>query len=202
MVLRKLKRRKGDYPPNPTQWDAENNGISLRGKFNVPSESPLRPFDLEIENVHLFATRAEIGSLVDKRHCKKLFGIYNRVWSGITIPVDNEFVVIINPTHSSGRRNATLMEEYFHILLDHRPSKIYECKKTGLSRREFDPVIEKEAYHSASAALVPFKALKKLVSDDGTVEAIAEHFEVSEQLVNFRLKTCKLYNQVKKQTAN
>lgn len=193
MGLRKLRRRKGDYPPNPTQWDAENNGISLRGTFEIPLESPLCPFDLDVDNVHLLSTHQDIGEFVDDEHCRRLFGIYSRVWSGMTIPVDEEFVVIVNPTHSSTRRNATLMEEYFHILLEHKPSRIFVCPKTGLLRREYDTQIETDAFHSAAAALVPFRTLKLHVGNGESIGSIAERFQVSTELVKFRLKTCKLY---------
>jgi Zn-dependent peptidase ImmA (M78 family) len=60
-------------------------------------------------------------------------------------------------------------------------------------RRQFDRVIETEAYHSAAAALLPYSALKGIVTDGMAIRQIADHFEVSTDLASFRLKTCKLY---------
>lgn len=56
-----------------------------------------------------------------------------------------------------------------------------------------DKQLETEAYHSAAAALVPFAALRELVERGRIRREIAAHYEVSEELVACRLKTCKLY---------
>lgn len=112
----------------------------------------------------------------------------------MTIPVDETFVVVMNPTHRPTRQQFTLMEEYFHILLRHKPSRIYSCPLTGIVRREFNQVIEQEAKCSAAAALVPYSELRRMVLEGVGPTVIAETFEVSEQLVNFRLNVTKLKN--------
>jgi Zn-dependent peptidase ImmA (M78 family) len=193
MVLGRRKRRNGEFPPNPTQWDAERAGLTLRRKFDVPSDAPLRPFSLQFDGVYVLSTRKQVEEFVDASLCRKLFGAHRRSWSGMTIPVDDEFVIMVNETHPQTRKNATLMEEHFHVLLGHKPCRIFICPTTGLMRREYDKQTENEAYFASAASLVPYCALKEMVHGGGHVTEIAEHFEVSRDLVSFRLKTCKLY---------
>ena len=57
------------------------------------------------------------------------------------------------------RVRATLMEELFHIRLDHQPSVLRVYADNGRSRT-FNTAIEEEAYGSGAAALVPYKSLK------------------------------------------
>jgi Zn-dependent peptidase ImmA (M78 family) len=189
----KKQSESGRFPPNPTQWDAERNGLKLRADFDRPPEEPLKPFTLSLPNVFVLATRRELDGLVDQDLLILLFGAHRDKWSGMTIPRDDHFIVVLNETHARTRQHATLMEELFHILLNHKPSRVGTCPVTGVIRREYDPAIEKEAYHSAAAALVPYCALKAMVNRGATATDVADHFEVSISLVNFRLKTCKLF---------
>ena len=50
-----------------------------------------------------------------------------RDWSAETIAVDDRVQVLMNPAHDPQRQPVTLMEELGHILLGHRPSRLYQC---------------------------------------------------------------------------
>ena len=189
----KKSRGNSPFPPNPSQWPAERNGMAFRSRFGRNSETPLRPFEVNLPSVTLLATLDDLREFVDEEVLTELFGVHRRKWSGMTIPIDDEYIVIMNQTHAMTRQSATLMEEYFHILLKHKPSRVGLCPVTGLIKREFDRKLETEAYHSAAAALVPFAALREHVEKGRSGRDIAAYFEVSEELVAFRLKTCKLY---------
>jgi Zn-dependent peptidase ImmA (M78 family) len=67
------------------------------------------------------------------------------------------------------------------------------CALTGLIRREYDRDTEQAAYWSAAAALVPYGALRAMVHGGRETAVIAQHFEVSDALVAFRLKVTKLW---------
>lgn len=189
----KKSRGNSPFPPNPSQWPAERNGMAFRTRFGRKSGEPLRPFDISLPGVTLLATLDDLREFVDEEVLANFFGEHRQKWSGMTIPIDDEFVIIMNHTHAKTRQSATLMEEYFHILLEHKPSRVGHCPVTGLVKREFDRKLETEAYHSAAAALVPFAALRELVRGGSSGREIAAFYEVSEELVAFRLKTCKLY---------
>jgi IrrE N-terminal-like domain len=184
------------FPPNPKQWKPERNGHALRERFGKPLHVPLDPFDIvgRYDGVELIGRR-RLEEVVGPANVRELFGQSRRKWSGFVVPVAGVHLIVINDTHAPTRQNATLTEELFHIMLGHKPSKIFCCPQTGLLQREYTKEIEHDAYWSAAAALVPYAKLKEMFGSGGTIEAIAEFFNVSIQLVEFRLKVTKLWRQ-------
>jgi hypothetical protein len=83
------------------------------------------------------------------------------------------------------------MEEFFHLWLGHSPDRL-RLLSNGEGARDFDPTKESEAYGSGAAALVPYKSLRAMLSEGGSVRQIADHFLVSEQMVDFRIRVSKL----------
>ena len=188
-------KSRSNLPPNPAQWQPERNGLAFRGRFDVQSDVPLRPFDIgkQLTDVKLLG-RADLERIVAPDDLRVAFGSARHRWSAVTIPIHEDgHIVILNDTHATTRQNATLMEELFHIVLRHKPSRIKPCPITGLMKREFNRAVENEAYWSAAAALVPYAALRRMVDDGHSVRQIADHFQVSVALVQFRLKVTKLW---------
>ncbi len=187
-------------PPNPDQWQPERNGLAFRSRFGVAHGVPLRPFDIVklIPDVHVLG-QEELSALLLPATLAAVFGPLRDRWSAATVPMNGDgFVIIMNDTHAQTRQNATLMEELFHIHLRHRPLRIMPCPITGLMKREYDERVEKAAYHSAAAALVPYSAVRPMVLDGAVIASIATHFEVSADLVSFRLKVTKLWSKAKR----
>jgi Zn-dependent peptidase ImmA (M78 family) len=181
------------FPPNPTQWNAERNGHSIRSQFGKALHLPLEPFDVasRMPGVKLL-TREEFEGVVGKVCTAALFGPHRDAWSGFVVPVDGLHLIVLNSTHAPSRQHATLTEELFHIRLRHKPCRLSPCPVSGMMRREFTREIEEEAYHSAAAALVPYFTLKELVKSGETIESIAEFFHVSVKLVPFRINVTRL----------
>jgi Zn-dependent peptidase ImmA (M78 family) len=128
-----------------------------------------------------------------------LLGSGKDAWSGgaASIPLpDGRKLIILNPTHSLTRQNATLMEEISHVFLGHKPSRlaIEQRDKDGqIIARDYNHAIEEEAYSTGAAALVPYTALKRMVSQGRTAQQIARHFYVSRALVEYRIKISRLW---------
>jgi hypothetical protein len=181
------------FPPNPLQWGAERNGLALRSHFDKPLHLPLQPFEIakNIDGVTLLS-QEQFESVIGEECAARLFGVHRRSWSGFVVPVEGWNVVVINSTHPVTRQHATLMEELFHIRLRHVPTKISLCPQTKLMRREYAKDIEHDAYWSAAAALVPYFTLKEMLASGMTIEAVAEFFGVSVDLVRFRMNVTKL----------
>jgi IrrE N-terminal-like domain len=181
------------FPPNPKHWPPERNGHSLRHEFGREHHVQLDPFEIAqlIPGVKLIDS-AGFERIVGSRCANELFGPSRRKWSGFVVPIEGLDLVVINNTHAITRQVATLTEELFHIRLGHKPSRIFLCPQTGLLRREYSPEVEHEAYWSAAAALVPYRALSEMFKSGATIESIAEHFCVSISLVQFRLNVTRL----------
>ena len=108
-------------------------------------------------------------------------------WSGAAILTNPDVdghtgLIIINDLQSIRRQRATLMEEICHLLLGHQPSRLDHEGRT------YDRQIEEEAYAIGAATLLPFKPLREMVESNRSVSFVADHFEVSQQLVSYRIR--------------
>jgi hypothetical protein len=177
----KARAGKGVLPPNPKQWGNEHNGLDLREELDVRADLPLPHDDAFalFENVAILAHGA-LGA--EQRHVDHL-RTNSRVWAGAAIPrEDGSVIVLYNDAHDIARIRSTLMEEFFHLRLGHRPSKI----KLLELKRTHDAKIENEAFGSGAAALVPYAPLKALVHRGTHATEIAAQFQVSVPLVVFQ----------------
>jgi hypothetical protein len=59
--------------------------------------------------------------------------------------------------------------------------------------REYRKADEEAAYATGAAALVPFSALRRFVLEGQRSRQIANHFRVSRELVEYRLKVTRLW---------
>src|SRR5690606_1887788 len=113
---------------------------------------------------------------------------------------DGRRLIILNPTHSKNRHNATLMEEISHVFLGHKPSRLAIVKRDkqgNVLARDYNQEIEEEAYGTGAAALIPFTSLKRFVEQGKTAAEIARHFHVSRALVEYRIKVSRLWDSYK-----
>jgi IrrE N-terminal-like domain len=135
-----------------------------------------------------------------RRH---LLGAGSGNWSGGTCsrPLPNGWrLVILNPKHGRQRNNATLMEEVCHILLGHRANRLAIMARNDQGKviaRDYNNADEEAAFAVGAAALVPFKVLRRLVLVGKTAAAIARRFNVSRQLVEYRIKVSRLWPEYK-----
>lgn len=111
-------------------------------------------------------------------------------WSGGVLPVplpDGTYLCILNPFHPPRRKKITLMEEIAHRFMQHQPSKIVADSSNVLAR-DFDRKCETEAYGIGAAALLPWTQFFPLMNQGSTISEIADHFDVSTQLIEYRIK--------------
>jgi Zn-dependent peptidase ImmA (M78 family) len=87
-----------------------------------------------------------------------------------------------------------LMEEFFHLRLNH-PRSVIRVFAASEGARTHDGAVEAAAYGSGAAALLPYAALKRLLADGTSTATIARRFGVSGELVAYRMKVTKLYSQ-------
>jgi Zn-dependent peptidase ImmA (M78 family) len=111
---------------------------------------------------------------------------------------DGITIVLYNDCHPIRRIRATLMEEFFHLWLQHEPTRL-RLFADAKGTRDFDAAKETEAYGSGAAALIPYKPLRKMLVDDGfSIGRVADHFQVSKPLVEFRAKVTKLLTRARR----
>ena len=159
----------------------------------------LNPFDLARYAKLLVASFEQIEPFLTEETKAHLTGVGKDKWSGgassQTLP-DGRKLIILNPTHGKNRQNATLMEEICHVFLGHKPSRlaIENKNKDGkIIARDYNAEIEEQAYSVGAAALVPYSALSRFVKLGKTSREIARHFDVSYQLIEYRMKVSRLW---------
>lgn len=191
-------------PPTRKGRHYEIRAIGLRDFAGLErDDTPLNPFDLAHYAKLFVASFEEIEPFLTEETKVHLLGAGRDKWSGgacsQALP-DGRRLIILNPTHGKNRQNATLMEEICHVFMGHKPSRlaIKNTNKAGETiARDYRAEIEEEAYSIGAAALVPFSALKRMVFHGKTSREIAEHFNVSRELVEYRIKVSRLWNDYK-----
>jgi hypothetical protein len=111
-------------------------------------------------------------------------------WSGGVLPVplpDGRCICILNPYHPRKRNRITLMEEIVHKYRSHVPTGLHEVMP-GLRTRTYNTAQESEAYGVGAAALLPWTTFYHMLDAGTPVAEIAEAYDVSEQLVEYRIK--------------
>lgn len=128
-----------------------------------------------------------------------LLGVGVNDWSGGTSsrPLPNGWrLVILNPKHGKARNNATLMEEVCHVFLGHKANRlsiVAQNKQGKTVARDYREADEEAAYAVGAAALVPFAGLLRLLKRGKSSIEMARHFGVSRELIEYRLKVCRLW---------
>jgi Zn-dependent peptidase ImmA (M78 family) len=190
-------------PPTSKGRHHEIRALGLREFAGLTRDiEKLDPFELAKYAKLLVITFEDIVGL-SEQSIRHLLGEGKDMWSGGAashkLP-DGRKLIILNPTHSKNRHNATLMEEISHVFLGHKPSRLaIESKnKDGKTiARDYNADIEEEAYSTGAAALVPYSALKRYVNEGKTAAQIARHFNVSRALVEYRIKISRLWDEYK-----
>ena len=169
---------------------------------------PLNPFDLAHYAKLLVASFEQIEPFLTDETKLHLLGAGRDKWSGgacsQSLP-DGRRLIILNPTHGKNRQNATLMEEICHVFMGHKPSRLAIENKNKEGRtiaRDYHAEIEEEAYSIGAAALVPYSALQRMVNRGKTSREIAENFHVSRELVEYRIKVSRLWNDYKQKVVS
>ncbi|MCE7966808.1 MAG: ImmA/IrrE family metallo-endopeptidase [Nitrospira sp. NTP2] len=123
-------------------------------------------------------------------HSPHLLGDGREMWSGGIHPTplpDGTLICLLNPLQSALRHKSTLMEEVSHVYLDHETTKV-QSFGDGLRFRDYDKKQETQAFGVGAAALLPWDRFFKSVNMGMSAERIAATFQVTVQLVEYRIK--------------
>jgi hypothetical protein len=192
-------------PPTRKGRNYEIKAIGLREFAGLRRDDErLNPFDLAKYANLLVASFEQIEPFLTEETKQHLLTDASDKWSGGAcsqkLP-DGRKLIILNPTHGANRQNATLMEEISHVFLGHKPSRleVKNYNKEGkVIARDYHAEIEEEAYSVGAAALVPYSALRRFVLRGKSSREIARHFNVSRELVEYRMKVSRLWDEYKK----
>ena len=190
-----------DIPPTQKGRHHELRARGIREFAGLRRDDQrLDPFSLARAARLIVADFDEIKTALSPETLEHLTGAGRDAWSGgaaSQILPSGYKLIILNPTHSRNRQNATLMEEICHVFLGHKPSRLNiktKNKNGSVVARDYNHSIEEEAYATGAAALVPYTALKRMVMAGKRSSEIARHFGVSRALVEYRIKISRLWD--------
>ena len=191
-------------PPTRKGRQYEIRAIGLRDFAGLKKDDErLNPFELAYYAKLLVVTFEQIEPFLTEETKEHLLDGGRDKWSGgacsQTLP-DGRKLIVLNPTHGKNRQNATLMEEVSHVFLGHKPSRleIKNVNKQGKPiARDYHEEDEEAAYSVGAAALVPYSSLHRMINKGKTSKEIAGHFNVSRELVEYRMKVSRLWENYK-----
>lgn len=109
-------------------------------------------------------------------------------WSAVTLHIGDTRLIIINSAHPPTRRRNSLSHELAHLILNHGPGRIDVSTDGHLLLNSFEKEQEDEADWFAGALLVPREGLRRLFRATQDPRELAEHFDVSVELLQWRLR--------------
>jgi hypothetical protein len=170
----------------------EQHARQIRRNAGLGDLEPVRSTDLVGEFGIILACPNDINALSPQDRTV-LTSLDARAWSGAGLPLpDGRTLVLLNPHQTDERANVTIMEEIAHVHFGHSPSQLIA---NGLVRRTFDPGAERDAYWTAAATLLPSEVIAKAVWSRADAWRIGHQFHASVDLVEFRIKILRLWNQ-------
>jgi Zn-dependent peptidase ImmA (M78 family) len=193
-----------NLPPTQKGRQYEIRALGLRDFAGLKrDDEPLNPFELARYAKLLVVSFEQIESFLTAETKAHLLGEGRDKWSGGACSQtlhDGRKLIVLNPTHGENRQNATLMEEVSHVFLGHKPSRlaIENTNKFGKpNARDYRNDDEEAAYSVGAAALAPYSALRRLIEQGKTSRDIARHFNVSRELIEYRMKISRLWEKYK-----
>ena len=114
-------------------------------------------------------------------------GIGREVSSHRAFPMVPAFACSTPRTHK-GVTRSHLMEEISHCFLGHTPTKLV-AKDHGRVR-DYEKTQEEEPFGIGAAVLLPWSLFFGKINSGRPVEEMAEEFEVSQDLIRYRVKIC------------
>jgi Zn-dependent peptidase ImmA (M78 family) len=187
-------------PPTAKRRVYERIALKIREFAAAPIDQPLNPWKLAPYVKIRVMDLKQIEGLSEETR-RILLGDNGKAWSGgASRPLpDGSRLVFLNPNHTRERQAATLMEEICHVILGHSPTKLMLAEQTAsaVNFRNFDKNQEEVAYAVGAAALIPYFSLRHAVMAGLNSDRIARRYGVSRDLVEYRIKVCRLWTEYK-----
>ena len=179
----------------------ERAAAEYREALGVPMAAALDPHALA-EHLNVRVVMPEDVPGVAPASIRRLRGMAGRAsWSAVTISQGGVRLVILNSGHPGTRQANSLAHELAHIILNHTSDDVQVSLEGFLFRNRFDKEQEDEADWLAGCLLLPREGLLRAYWVSRSPAALAQHFGVSQKLVNWRLRMTGITRQARRAAA-
>ena len=178
----------------------ERCSVEYRETLGIPLAGALDPRKLAaLLRVHVLVPE-ELPALAPSS-LKQLTETDVGSWSAVTISQSGRMLIILNSGHSIVRQKSSLAHELAHIILNHTTTQVQLSREGFLIRTTFDKEQEQEAEWLSGCLLVPREGLLQVCRRaTQSPYTLAQHFAVSRDLINWRLRMTGVQNQVRRYT--
>jgi len=173
----------------------EQTSKRYRRKLRVSLEEPLPYRQLADDLGVTLWTPGDIPGL-DKETVRQLSVTDPGSWSAVTIKLDSRHVVVVNTAQDERRVPNNVVHELAHIILGHSATRVDISEDGHLWLTTYGRDQESEADWLAASLLLPREGLLSCFSRRRNVEAVAARFQVSVELVRWRLNATGVSRQV------
>lgn len=165
----------------------EKRAVEIRKELGIKQHEKLDPAALALHmKVRVWAVD-DVPGLSDSSKDLLLKDPGASLWSAVTLFDGEKRLVILNSSHSAGRRSNDLMHELAHLILGHSPSSMERCEGGLALRSNCDKKQEQEADWLAACLLLPRPALVSIRRANHDLANAASLYGVSQAMLNYRL---------------
>ena len=166
---------------------AERLSLDTRDRLGVRSDTAIDPIAL-VQSKGCFVWTPQDVPELDVSHLTQLTISDPDSWDAVTIKEGDCTVIVINNTRPATRQANTIMHEWAHLELKHKPSRVDEFENGLLLLSDYPKELEDEANWLSGAMLAPRDGLASLRRRKLDDEQIAEVFGISIELATWRLR--------------
>jgi len=163
----------------------EETSLQLRKQLRLSTDAPLDPFKLAGHLGVILKTPNDFKKLAPATRAR-LLGKHAESWSAFTITSGRNPMIVYNCAQSAARTASNLMHELAHIILGHRPAKLF-LSASGIPLRTHDKDQEDEAAWLAGCLLLPRPILLVIARGKMAESDACAEFGVSRDLLKYRL---------------
>ena len=175
----------------------ETTAEAYRTAIRLKPEDPLNPKDLAAHLGVIVWEPEEVPELAESS-LRQLTIHDGDSWSAVTIRLDDARLTIVNSAHAPTRQRSSLSHELSHLILDHEPGRIDLSPAGHLLLSSFEREQEEEADWLSATLLVPRAGLQTMFRSTQESRALADHFGVSVEMLNWRLRMTGIATQARR----
>jgi Zn-dependent peptidase ImmA (M78 family) len=168
--------------------EAEHISAEMRRLVGLSQNAPMAARKLAKALDIVVMGPKEIPGIPEPLATQMLFDFGDK-WSGVTIPVAGQTLIIVNTGHSPARQESDLMHEIAHILCKHKPARIDPPGELPWASRSYDREQETQAAWLGGCLQIPRSGLMAAVLKDLDNLAIGSLYGASPEMVSFRRNT-------------
>ena len=157
---------------------AERLSLDTRNRLGISNDTTIDPIALVQSKGCLVWTPEDVPEF-DLSHLTQLTISDPDSWDAVTIKEGDCTVIVVNNTRPAARQANTIMHEWAHLELKHKPSRVDEFENGLLLLSDYPKEFEDEADWLSGAMLAPRDGLTILRKRGLDTDQIAEAFGIS-----------------------